>query len=76
MEEKLIQPTFITMYPVEVSPLTKRSPQGSPPHRALRAVYQHCELSNAFSELNDPIDQRGRFEHELALREMATTRPA
>ena len=69
VEEKLIQPTFITMYPVEVSPLTKRSP--ADPRLTERFEFFICrsEMGNAYSELNDPIDQRERFEKQVEQRE-------
>ena len=68
VEEHLIQPTFITMYPVEVSPLTKRSPADPRLTERFEFFINRAEFGNAFSELNDPIDQRSRFEHEIALR--------
>ena len=68
VESTLVQPTFITMYPVEVSPLAKRSP--SDPHLTERyeAFICGCEMGNAFSELNDPIDQYERFRAQAAKR--------
>ena len=61
VEEHLIQPTFITMYPVEVSPLTKRSPEDPRLTERFEFFINHAEMGNAYSELNDPLDQRERF---------------
>ena len=69
VEEKLIQPTFITMYPVEVSPLTKRSPKDPRLTERFEFFICHSEMGNAYSELNDPIDQRQRFEKQVEQRE-------
>ena len=69
VEEHLIQPTFITMYPVEVSPLTKRSPQDPRLTERFEFFINASEMGNAYSELNDPIDQRARFEAQLRQRE-------
>ena len=69
VEEQLVQPTFITMYPVEVSPLTKRSPIDPRLTERFELFICRCELANAYSELNDPIDQRGRFMKQVEQRE-------
>ena len=69
VEEHLIQPTFITMYPVEVSPLTKRSPEDPRLTERFEFFICHSEMGNAYSELNDPIDQRGRFMKQVEQRE-------
>ena len=68
VEETLIQPTFITMYPVEVSPLAKRSPED--PHLTERyeMFVCGCEMGNAFTELNDPMDQYERFKAQVEKR--------
>ncbi|WP_156990351.1 lysine--tRNA ligase [Caproicibacter fermentans] len=68
VEDKLVQPTFIYDYPVEVSPLTKRK-RGMPELvERFELFINRCEFANAYSELNDPIDQRGRFVHQAELR--------
>lgn len=68
VEETLIQPTFITMYPVEVSPLAKRSPTQPELTERYEMFICGCEMGNAFSELNDPIDQYERFKAQAAKR--------
>jgi lysyl-tRNA synthetase class 2 len=69
VRQKLIQPCFLVGQPIEVSPLAKKDPKN--PNKVLRfqVVAGTAELCNAFSELNDPIDQRERFEQQMKLRE-------
>ena len=69
-EDKLIQPTFITHHPVEISPLAKRSVDDPRRTDRFEAFANGWELGNAFSELNDPIDQKGRFMDQLRKKEL------
>ena len=68
VEEQLVQPTFITMHPVDVSPLAKRSAKDPRLTERFELFICRSEMGNAFSELNDPIDQRERFRKEVEMR--------
>ena len=68
VEDLMIQPTFITMHPVDVSPLAKRSPKDPRLTERFELFICRSEMGNTFSELNDPIDQRQRFEKQVELR--------
>jgi lysyl-tRNA synthetase class 2 len=65
VEDKLIQPTFVTMHPVEISPLAKKDPDDPRYTQRFELYIDGAECGNAFSELNDPIDQRQRFEAQM-----------
>ena len=69
-EDKLVQPTFITHHPVEISPLSKRNNEDPRLTDRFEAFANGWELANAFSELNDPIDQKGRFMDQLRKKEL------
>lgn len=69
VEEQLLQPTFICDYPVEVSPLTKRKADRPELVERFELFITRREFANAYTELNDPIDQKERFEHQMKLRE-------
>jgi lysyl-tRNA synthetase class 2 len=63
-----VQPTFVIGYPIEISPLAKKDPNDPKMTRRFEGYVRGRELCNAFSEINDPIDQRERFEQQLSVR--------
>ncbi len=69
VEPHLVQPVFITDYPIEISPLAKRKKEDPSLTYRFELFINHSEIANAFSELNDPLDQRERFLYQLKLKE-------
>ena len=69
VEEKMVQPTFVTMHPVDVSPLAKRSTADPRLTERFELFVCRSEMGNAFSELNDPIDQKQRFQKQVEMRD-------
>lgn len=69
-EKHMIQPTFVTHHPVEISPLAKKNPHNPEITDRFEAFVNTWEIANAFSELNDPIDQRQRFEAQVAAKDL------
>ena len=67
-EDKLVQPTFIVSHPIEISPLAKKDPENPTLTQRFELFMNGWEMANAFSELNDPLDQRERFENQMRLR--------
>ena len=72
-EDKLVQPTFIVSHPIEISPLAKKDPDNPALTQRFELYMNGWEVANAFSELNDPIDQRERFENQMRLRALGDT---
>ncbi len=68
VQPNLVQPTFITDFPVETSPLAKKRPDDPRLVRRFEAYVAKQEVANAFSEINDPVDQRQRFEEQMKMR--------
>lgn len=75
VEEHLIQPTFVMDHPIEISPLTKKKPEDPDYVERFEFFMNGWEMANAYSELNDPIDQRARFAAQEEMFAQATRRP-
>ena len=69
-EDKIVQPTFVYGHPIEISPLAKKNPEDPRFTDRFELLVNGIEMDNAFTELNDPIDQRERFEAQLKAKEL------